>query len=281
MSAQQDLIAVATMVEGLMARPSFLCRRADLPVARHGPCCPTAASGPYGGQVSRRSLYVETTVAAGLDRVWQLTQDPEQHVRWDARFTRITPGHRAEGQPQDFTYALHLPGLVLSGTGTSVGERGRADGTRTSALRFRSDSRLSPISAGSGYWRYERVPDGVRFLTGYDYEPGPQGRWLDDICVRPGMGWLTAWSFDRLRLWAETGLSPEVALRRTLGVTAVRAAVLAAGLRRRSLPLLLLASCPAPVALPRARRCLRRPPSSGDARPPQTLATLHQARSPF
>ena len=239
-----------------------------------------AAAGPYGGRVSRGSLYVETTVAADLERIWELSQDPEQHVRWDARFTRITPEPRAEGQPQDFTYALHLPGLVLSGTGTSVGERVRADGTRTSALRFRSGSRLSPISAGSGYWRYERGPDGVRFLTGFHYEPGPQGRWLDAVCVRPALGWLTAWSFDRLRLWAETGLAPEVALRRSVGVAALRTVVLAAALRRRSLPLLLLAAGPAPVAVPRARRCLRRPPAPGDARPPQTLADLRRPRRP-
>ena len=230
--------------------------------------------------MSRRSLYVETTVAADLERVWELTQDPEQHVRWDARFTRITPERRADGEPQDFTYVLRLPALVLSGTGTSVGERGRADGTRTSALRFRSGSRLSPISAGSGYWRYQRVPGGVRFLTGYDYEPGPQGRWLDDVCVRPGIGWLTAWSFDRLRLWAETGLRPEVALWRTSAVAAVRAAALAAALRRRSVPLLLLAVSPAPIALPRARRCLRRPPSPADARPPHTLAGLRLPGGP-
>lgn len=240
---------------------------------------PVTAAGPYGERVSRRSLYVETTVAAELDLVWELTQDPAQHVRWDARFSRIAPDDAVEGEPQDFTYALQLPGLVLTGTGTSVGERVRPDGTRTSALRFRSASRLSPIRAGAGYWRYERVPAGVRFLTGYDYEPGPQGRWLDDVCVRPAMGWLTAWSFDRLRLWAETGLLPEVALRRTVAATAVRTGVLVAAVRRRSLPLLLLAACPSPVELPRARRCVRRPPSAADARPPQSLATLSRPRS--
>lgn len=194
--------------------------------------------------------------------------------------TRITPEPLVEGRPQDFTYALRLPELVLSGTGTSVGGRVRADGTRTSALRFRSGSPLSPIRAGAGFWRYESVPGGVRFLTGYDYEPGPQGRRLDDACVRPAMGWLTAWSFDRLRLWAETGLAPEVALRRTLAVTAVRAVLVTAAVRRRSLLPLVLAAGPAPVALPRARRCLRRPPSPGDARPPQTLSTLSRPRSP-
>jgi hypothetical protein len=230
--------------------------------------------------VPRPSLYVETTIAADLDRVWELTQDPALHVRWDGRFTRITPEQGAEGDPQDFTYELRLPGLVLSGTGTSVGERVREDGTRTSALRFRSGSRLSPIRSGAGYWRYSHVPGGVRFLTGYAYEPGPQGRWLDDAFVRPAMGWLTAWSFDRLRLWAETGLEPEVALRRSLGITTLRVALVAVAVRRRSAGLAVLSLCPSPVEIPRARRCLRRPPSPGDASPPQSLAVLHHPRSP-
>ncbi len=224
--------------------------------------------------MSRRSIYVETTIAVDLDRVWELTQNPAQHVRWDGRFTRITPESRPEGEPRDFTYELKLPGVLLSGTGRSVGERVRVDGTRTSALRFQAGSRLSPIRAGSGYWRYEPAPAGVRFLTGYAYEPGPQGTWLDEVCVRPALGWLTAWSFDRLRLWAERGLAPEVALRRTVGATALRVAVVAIALRRRSLPLAVIGLSPAPMALPRARRCLRQPPSLADARPPQTLATL-------
>lgn len=93
------------------------------------------------------------------------------------------------------------------------------------------------------------------------------------------MGWLTAWSFDRLRLWAETGLAPEGRARRTVGVTALRAAIVAVALGRRNLPLALVALTPAPVALPRARRCLRRPPSPTDARPPQILATLQRPGS--
>ena len=138
---------------------------------------------------------------------------------------------------------------------------------------------LSPIRTGSGYWRYQRVPEGTRFLTGYSYEPGPQGQWLDNVFVRPAMGWLTAWSFDRLRLWAELGVEPEVALRRTLGVTALGTVIAAVAVRRRSLALAVIGLAPAPVALPRARRCRRRPPSPSDARPPQILAALHRPRS--
>ena len=224
----------------------------------------------------RRALCVETTIAADLDQVWELTQDPAQHVRWDGRFSRITP----EPDSQDFTYALRLPGVELSGTGTAVGERVRADGTRTSALRFRSGHRLSPLRSGSGYWRYEPVHGGVRFLTGYAYEPGPQGTRLDDACVRPAIGWLTAWSFDRLRLWAETGLAPEVALRRTIGITALRVVLAVVALRRRSPAVAVLATVRAPLRLPRARRCRRRARSAGDLQAPTTLATLHRPRSP-
>jgi hypothetical protein len=69
--------------------------------------------------------------------------------------------------------------------------------------------------------------DGVRFLTQYDYEPrfGVAGRAVDGLLFRPLLGWATAWSFDRLRLWLEDGIPPE------------RSRLLA-----------------------RARRCLRKPP---------------------
>jgi hypothetical protein len=48
----------------------------------------------------------------------------------------------------------------------------------------------------------------VRFLTGYDYSPG-WGRFADAAGIRWLLGWMTAWSFDRLRIWAETGQPPE------------------------------------------------------------------------
>src|SRR5690606_40492601 len=103
-------------------------------------------------------------------------------------------------------YERRTPVHVVRGTGVSIGEKNGSDGATTSALRFHTDDRLSPIAAGRGYWRY--VPDGprTRFVTGYDYAPG----WGPlDVVVRPLLGWATAWSFDRLRIWLEAGVPPE------------------------------------------------------------------------
>jgi hypothetical protein len=154
-----------------------------------------------------RPIYVSIRIAAPMERVWHLTQDPAQHARWDVRFSRITPTGRLDGGGTRFVYERRLPGCTISGTGTTIGECGRRDGTRTSALRFDSESRLSPLGAGRGYWRYRPDGDAVVFTTGYDYVPN-WGRGLD-LIVRPLIGWATAWSFDRLRVWAETGTPPE------------------------------------------------------------------------
>ncbi|WP_225827368.1 hypothetical protein [Streptomyces naphthomycinicus] len=246
-------------------------------------------------------LYIEAHVRADLDELWARTQDPARHQRWDLRFTEIEYLPRADGEPQRFRYATRvLPFLTVAGTGISAGERERPDGTRTSALRFASPHPLSLLAEGSGYWRYVPVADGVRFLTGYDYRPrwGAFGALADRLLFRPLMGWATAWSFDRLRLWLERGVTPERALRNWLAELTVRGLLLAlclAGLGRGSLPglpgpfadalaylcpLLLLAGVclalfKAPLATtPAARRCLRTPP--GRARAPRILRTLEK-----
>ena len=142
-----------------------------------------------------------------MDEVWRLTQDPAEHPRWDLRFSSITPEQDDGGGPVRFVYERALPGHVIRGTGISLGEKVRPDGTRTSALRFTTRDRLSPLRDGRGYWRYVPTPDGVRFITGYDYAPGFGA--LPDLLLRPVIAWMTAWSFDRLRIWAETGTPPE------------------------------------------------------------------------
>jgi hypothetical protein len=87
-------------------------------------------------------------------------------------------------------------------------------GDRTSSLRFRSDDPKSLIRQGGGYWLYLPTDAGVRFLTWYDYEVrfGAVGRLADRCIFRPWMGWATAWSFDRLRLWMEEEQAPEASL---------------------------------------------------------------------
>lgn len=157
--------------------------------------------------MGKRGIYVETVIDAEVERVWAATQDPRQHVRWDVRFSEIVPEPEDADGATRFTYVRRSLLHDVHGIGVSIGERRRADGTRTSALRFGTDDPLSPIRAGRGYWRYVPTEDGrTRFITGYDYDSG----WGPlDVLVRPLLGWATAWSFDRLRIWLEGGPEPE------------------------------------------------------------------------
>lgn len=220
-----------------------------------------------------RPLYVETLVRADLDALWRASQDPSQHQRWDARFTRITYRYS-----RTFDYATRvLPGLTVAGVGFSAGERHRPDGTCTSALRFASDDPRSLIRLGSGYWRYLPGPDGVRFLTGYDYQVrwGLAGR-AADLVFRPLFGWATAWSFDRLRIWLEHGVPPERARRNALSEVAARSALVALTLLTGSVWLVVTAAVlavavPPDPHTPAARRCRRR---ARDLRTPAILTQV-------
>ena len=153
-----------------------------------------------------------------METLWNATQKPDIHERWDIRFTEIRYLPRTrETEPQRFLYATRIGfGLRIEGEGESVGQSDR-NGDRTSALRFWSDDRKSLIRTGSGYWRYVPTDAGVRFITQYEYETrfGVAGRALD-LAFRPLLGWATAWSFDRLRLWLERGAEPAATLERSL-----------------------------------------------------------------
>lgn len=158
-----------------------------------------------------RALYVEILISAPIERVWELTQNPELHSRWDGRFSAIYPTEVRDDGAQLFRYERALGVHTIRGTGISFGERRAENGTRTSALVFNTEDWVSPLGAGRGYWRYVPCDGGVRFITGYDYTPGwgVLGRVLDPLCARRFVWWLTAWSFDRLRIWAETDIPPE------------------------------------------------------------------------
>ncbi len=168
----------------------------------------------------KSGIYVEILVKGSLDELWLRTQNPELHERWDVRFSSIRYLPRPDStQPQRFSYSTRLGfGLRIEGEGESVGSRLGDRGEQTSSLRFWSDDWKSLIREGSGYWKYIPTEDGVRFLTRYDYKTrfGLLGRMFDAVVFRPILGWGTAWSFDRLRLWLERGLDPEVSLERSL-----------------------------------------------------------------
>lgn len=95
-------------------------------------------------------------------------------------------------------------------------------------MRFGSAQPISLIEEGSGYWKYTPCYGAIRFETGYDYTVrwGIFGRLFDAVVFRPLIGWATAWSFDRLRLWIEHGIDPTLAATRSL-VHAVCRVVLA------------------------------------------------------
>ncbi len=177
----------------------------------------------------RSPIYVEIGIETDLERLWNASQDPAAHRTWDLRFTEIEYLPRASPEvPQEFLYATRVGfGLRIEGTGRSTGAVEK-DGARTSALTFESSDRLSLIREGSGYWKYLPGANGsVTFLTWYDYRTrfGRFGGWIDRLAVRPLLGWATAWSFDRLRLWLERGLRPSESLRFALIHAVSRSAI--------------------------------------------------------
>jgi LPXTG-motif cell wall-anchored protein len=177
-----------------------------------------------------RGLYIELPMRTEMDRLWKLTQDPALHQRWDLRFSTIRYLPKLdEGAPQQFLYETRIGfGLAIVGAGESTGTRSGMTGERTSALRFWSDDAKSLVLTGAGYWKYIPEDDGrIRFFTWYDYQTrfGVLGRWFDAVLFRPMMGWATAWSFDRLRLWIEDDMAPEAVLRSSIIYGICRAVV--------------------------------------------------------
>ncbi len=161
-------------------------------------------------------IFVETVIRAPMESLWTHCQDPEAHQRWDVRFSTIEYLPRASDEPQRFRYATRMGfGLEVAGVGETVANRDLPGGVRASSIRFSSAHPLSLIREGSGYWKYGATPDGVRFTTWYDYRTrlGLIGKVVDRFAFRPLMGWATAWSFDRLRLWLERGIPPAASAR--------------------------------------------------------------------
>ncbi len=112
-------------------------------------------------------IYVEIPIRASMDELWEKTQNPQLHQRWDLRFTQIEYLPRQGEEPQRFLYRTRVGfGLKIDGQGESIGERDGEGGARTSSLKFWSDDTKSLIKVGSGYWRY--VPDGKNPPTGED-----------------------------------------------------------------------------------------------------------------
>lgn len=170
-------------------------------------------------------IYVEIPIRCTMEELWEKTQSPQLHEKWDLRFSEIEYLPRNAEEPQTFLYRTRIGlGLKIDGNGESAGTKDDG-GVRTSSLKFWSADAKSLIKTGSGYWKYVPTGDAIRFFTWYDYETrfGPLGIAIDRSIFRPLLGWATAWSFDRLRLWIERGISPEISRDRALVYSVARA----------------------------------------------------------
>jgi hypothetical protein len=68
------------------------------------------------------SIYVESLVRGEMDELWDKTQEPKLHQRWDLRFSDIEYLPRQPGEPQRFLYATRIgAGARIEGAGESVG----------------------------------------------------------------------------------------------------------------------------------------------------------------
>ncbi|WJE54365.1 DoxX-like family protein [Bacillus cereus] len=167
----------------------------------------------------QKPIYVQTEMETSMDELWKYTQDPMLHTEWDARFTEISYLARKEDEPQRFLYKTKIGfGLEIAGEGESIGELQKETGERISSLKFWTDSELSLIKIGRGYWKYTPNGKNICFETQYDYETRFRGvgRIIDSYVFRPLLGWATAWSFDALKLWLEKGLHPCLLIRKTI-----------------------------------------------------------------
>lgn len=175
--------------------------------------------------MKRRPLYIEAKINCDFDTLWTNTQDPSIHQQWDMRFSEISYLPKIEPtDPQKFNYSTKIGfGIKVSGIGESVATKTKDNGESTSVLKFSSDSPISIISQGSGYWKYIPDADGIKFFTGYDYETrwGLFGKLIDKFVFRPLMIWATAWSFDCLKNWIEKGFHPKQALNAQITVILV------------------------------------------------------------
>lgn len=157
-----------------------------------------------------KPIYVEIPIDVPLQRVWDASQDPELHAQWDLRFSSIHYLPKEEDQPQRFTYTRTVgPFVTVEGWGESSGTAYSDSGSRSSSLHFGTNQKISPIREGRGYWKYEPMGEGTKFLTQYDYQTnfGKVGQQVDKL-FRPLMGYATAVSFDVLKRWLERGETP-------------------------------------------------------------------------
>jgi len=69
-----------------------------------------------------KAIFVQIDIAGSIDRLWDLTQTPQLHRRWDLRFTDIQYLPRPDlAEPQRFLYVTRIGfGLCIRGEGSTA-----------------------------------------------------------------------------------------------------------------------------------------------------------------
>jgi uncharacterized protein YndB with AHSA1/START domain len=147
-----------------------------------------------------RKIVVEAIIPAPVELVWDRTQNPEQHLRWDIRFTDIrylNKTDKAGFSLMEYRTRVGF-GVGVQGTGRYL----QNTPPHHSTFEFESGDWKSLISFGRGIWQYEPSQGGTYFKTVYDYKVryGQAGRVID-VVFRRVMQLATEWGFETLRLW--------------------------------------------------------------------------------
>jgi hypothetical protein len=148
-----------------------------------------------------RKIVVEAMISAEVEVVWDRTQTPSEHVRWDIRFDSIEYLDRFDARGfrlMDYRTSVGF-GITVQGTGRYL----QNIPPRHSTFEFESADWKSIITRGRGIWLYEPCAGGTYFKTVYDYEVryGVIGAFIDAFIFRRLIQLATEWGFETLRRW--------------------------------------------------------------------------------
>lgn len=148
-----------------------------------------------------RKIVVEAMIPAAKDLVWQRTQIPDEHIRWDIRFSHISYTDNVDERGyalMDYRTKIGF-GVEITGFGHYL----HSVPLELSTFEFDSNDWKSLITRGRGIWLYRSIGSHTYFKTVYDYDVrhGWLGRVLDRVIFRDLMRLATEWGFETLRQW--------------------------------------------------------------------------------
>src|SRR5215204_56439 len=159
-------------------------------------------------------IIVEAIIPCDVETLWERSQNPDLHILWDIRFSRIA--YLAECDEKGFELMDYRTKIGFGMEIKGVGRYLQNTPLKHSTFEFESDDWKSIIKIGRGIWQYKPSAEGTYFRTVYDYETnyGFFGRLIDRALFRPLMQLATEWSFETLRRWCG-GNEREVERRRS------------------------------------------------------------------